>query len=118
MKIYNTYITFVFLLKLLFIFLSIVAIFYGKVQKNQYITDKIKYWKDRVEFIFIIFMSLLMIYLFNPRYNNLTFIDGETKLLLFLFGFVLLITSNWNEFIYGEKEYTLFQQLFGTVGLR
>jgi hypothetical protein len=44
----------------------------------------------------------LLTYLFNPRQNRNNMINGETKLLLYLFGFVLLITANWSTFI-GES---------------
>jgi hypothetical protein len=36
----------------------------------------------------------LLIYLFNPRTDRSILIDYETKLLLFLFGIILLITMN------------------------
>jgi hypothetical protein len=71
--------------------------FKGKERSD--LDKKILYWKERFEFIFIALMSALLIYIFNPRTNNSILIDKETKLLLFLFGFVLLITAKWDIFI-------------------
>ena len=43
-------------------------------------------------------MSILLIYLFNPRVDRSVLIDKETKILLYLFGFILLIIAKWNLF--------------------
>ena len=84
--------------------------FKGKEQSN--LDKKILYWKERFEFIFIALMSILLIYIFNPRTNNSILIDKETKLLLFLFGFVLLITAKWEIFI---KESPLMKMIQRSV---
>ena len=77
--------------------------------KNTSQTDKkVLYWKERFEFIFIITMSILLIYLFNPRTDRSILIDRETKILLYLFGVVLLITADWNTFV---KESNWFKKL-------
>ena len=57
-------------------------------------------------------MSILLIYLFNPRVDRNTLIDKETKLLLFLFGFILLITAKWDVFI---KESPLLKMIQNIV---
>ena len=46
-------------------------------------------------------MAVLLIYLFNPRdKNNKTpIINDLVKLLLFLYGFIIIITANWTIFI-------------------
>jgi hypothetical protein len=48
-------------------------------------------------------MAILLIYLFNPRNPKLEIIDSETKILLYLFGIVLLITAKWEAFFEGSK---------------
>jgi hypothetical protein len=60
--------------------------------------EKFVYWKERTEFIFVITMALLLIYYFHPRFLSKP-MSRETKLLFFLFGWVLLITAKWNIFI-------------------
>lgn len=71
------------------------------------IDPKLVYWKERTEFIFIISMAILLIYHFNPRWPNKE-INSETSLLFFLFGVVLIITSNWNLFITEAGWYKKF----------
>jgi len=57
-------------------------------------------------------MALLLLYLFNPMQGKSVMISGETKLLLYLFGFVLLITAKWNTFI---EEAKWFKKIQATV---
>jgi uncharacterized membrane protein YbjE (DUF340 family) len=109
MNYFDTYVSAVFIVKIIFIILAIMHIYNrAKGKQNTKQDKKIVFWKDRVEFIFIFMMSLLLIYLFNPRYNKPIVLDYETKLLLFLFGIVLLITAKWEVFI---KESKLFQKI-------
>jgi uncharacterized membrane protein len=61
--------------------------------------EKTKIYKDQTEFVFINLMALLFIYIFNPRYQNEKYVDKETKILMYIFGFVIIITSDWNQFI-------------------
>ena len=108
MNLYTTYISAIILLKVIFVFLA-VAHLYNKVKgkTNTPQDKKIIYWKDRIEFIFIIMMSLLLMYLFNPRSSKPLVLDRESKLLLYLFGFILLITAKWKTFF---EESTLLKQ--------
>jgi hypothetical protein len=65
------------------------------VEKKIKIDEKLVYFKELTEFIFIISMSILLIYHFNPNYSRKP-ISKETSLLFFLFGFILIITSKWS----------------------
>jgi hypothetical protein len=56
------------------------------------------YWKERTEFVFITSMSILLIYYFHPFVKSDP-MSHETKLLFFIFGWILLITANWKIFI-------------------
>ena len=58
-------------------------------------------------------MAGLIIYLFNPKYNRENLIDYETKVLLYLFGFILLITAEWSAFF---KESSWFKKLQTILG--
>ena len=102
----------IFVAKISFILLTLTQKYYkfsGKEDED--INKKIIYWKDRIEFIFIILMSILLLYLFNPRFNRENLIDGEIKLLLFLFGFILIFTAKWNIFIEESKWFTDVKQI-------
>ena len=58
----------------------------------------IKYWIGRLEFIFVILMSIVLIYLFYPYSKTPLNIDHHTKLLLCLYGFITIFTANWTQF--------------------
>jgi len=59
---------------------------------------KLIYWKERTEFVFIVSMSILLIYYFHPIIQSRP-MSSETKLLFFLFGWILLVTAKWKIFI-------------------
>ena len=96
---FDMYVTLIFIVKIMFILLAVAHIYLNTKGKSKSTLDKkIVYWKDRLEFVFVALMSVLLIYLFNPRASKPVVIDKETKVLLFLFGFVLIITAKWSIF--------------------
>lgn len=111
MDTYNKCIYLILTLKIVFLLLAILH-FYYKItnQENTEKNKQVDYWKSRIEFIFIISMSLLMIYLFSPRRGNTITITGETKILLFLFSGLLFITAKWEDFIYTSKWFRQLQK--------
>jgi hypothetical protein len=76
----------------------------GKEEKEEKTDVKLVYWKERTEFIFVICMSLLLIYYFRP--GHMKPIDSETSLLFFLFGWILIITAKWSNFFASAKWYS------------
>ena len=109
MKYYDIYVSIIILVKVIFIILAVVHISYKvKDQENSPQDKKIIYWKDRMEFIFTIMMALLLIYVFNPRTSKIIGLDTETKLLLFLFGIILIIAAKWDIFF---KESVVFKKI-------
>jgi hypothetical protein len=108
----DNFIYLIFVVKLSFILLTLTEKYYkfsGKEDADIY--KNITYWKDRIEFIFIILMSILLMYIFNPRFNRENLINGEIKLLLFLFGFILVFTAKWNIFIEESKWFTDIKEI-------
>jgi uncharacterized membrane protein len=98
---YTIFVYLIFIIKIGFILTAVTHIYLKVKGKEKTDLDKkILYWKERFEFIFIAAMSVLLIYLFNPRRGEMVMIDADTKLLLYLFGFVLLITANWDDFFH------------------
>jgi len=79
----------------------------NKASKN--IDNKLVYWKERTEFIFIVSMSILLIYHFRPN-NKPISIDKETALLFFLFGWILIITAKWNIFFSEARWFQLISK--------
>jgi len=88
----------------------------GKADSD--LDKNIVYWKERFEFVFVLLMAILLIYLFNPRKERMVMIDGETKILFYLFGFVLLITAKWGDFFHESKWFKYIQGSIGEEGSR
>ena len=112
MNYYTYYIILIFIVKILFVILSATHIYLrAKGKTNSNLDKNIVYWKERIEFIFVLLMSVLLIYLFNPRKDKSVLINYETKLLLYLFGFVLLIMAKWDTFIKEAKWFKNLQEI-------
>lgn len=113
------YVTFIILIKIGFVIMALTHIYLkAKGEEKSDLDKKILYWKERFEFIFIAAMALLLIYLFNPRKNKTASIDYETSLLLYLFGFVLIITAKWDIFFKESSIIKKIQKSVGEVGSR
>jgi hypothetical protein len=68
----------------------------------------LSYWKQVTEFIFVLCMSILLIYHFYPDNGSIQrpiLVDKETRLLFLLYGFILIFTAKWTIFF---DEQTLF----------
>ena len=74
-----------------------------KIKKQIETQQKIEYYKTRIELLFKFLMSLLLIYIFNPRQNRINLINYEAKLLFFLFGIILVVTADWKH-IFEESQ--------------
>lgn len=98
MKYFDICITFIFMVKIIFLILSGYLVYLKKTAPNSSKEKNVEILKKMSEFIFTILMSVLVIYLFNPRYKRDSKLDYETKLLLFAFGFVSILGANWDLF--------------------
>ena len=104
MSLYTFYIYLIIIIKVIFIILALTHIGFKIAGKTGSTTDNtVVYWKNRCEFAFFIMMALLSIYLFNLRNPGPVFIEGETKILYCLFGFILIITADWSTFFSEAK---------------
>ena len=79
-----------------------------KNETNSELDKEVLFWRERVEFIFILLMAILLIFLFNPYKNKMYMINNETKVLLYLFGIVLIITAKWETFF---KTSSVFKKI-------
>ena len=105
MTYFHRYIYLINFLKIIFAILSISNLYLKATGEKDSDLDKIiVYWKERVEFVFKTLMALLLMYLFNPRHDHRTLIDSHVKLLLYLFGFILLVGAKWGIF-FGESKW-------------
>ena len=110
----DLFVTFIFTVKIIFILLSGYDLYLKiKKRKNTPAYKKTHYWRERFEFIFVISMAILLIYLFRPS-NTTPQITGETKILLYLFGFVTLLIANWDVFIHEAPWFKKLQSVLTT----
>ena len=111
---YNIYINFIIFIKLAFVCLAITHLYLKLKHRTDSELDKqIIYYKERAEIIFVALMAGLLIFLFNPRSNDRAkFLTRETKLVIYLFGFILLITAKWGRFF---EESVYFKRLQSVV---
>lgn len=93
------FIYFIIFIKIIFVVMAITNRYIKNHSKNEIYDDTTQYWKKRTEFIFIISMSILLIIMFNPWLNNERFLNSETKLLFYLFGWIMVLTADWEVFI-------------------
>ena len=98
MTAFDYLIYFTFFIKLIFIG-SIISLKYVEHQNKNANTQSLTFWKERSEFIFKACLSLILIILFNPRRKTPLVINSETKLLLYLYGFIVILQANWGQFI-------------------
>ena len=109
MDYYTIYISIIFLIKIVFVILATVHLYLKfKNETNSELDKEVLFWRERVEFIFILLMAILLIFLFNPYKNKMYMINNETKVLLYLFGIVLIITADWKSFL---KESDIFKKI-------
>jgi uncharacterized membrane protein YiaA len=87
----DNYVQFTFMVKIFFVILLLANFYLQKKQKNTKLQTKITELKEKTETVFIILMSLLIIYLFNPFVIRSVTLDYETKLLLFIFGVISIV---------------------------
>ena len=125
MSLLNNYIFFVFFIKIIFVILAIMNIYLEKQipveEKEKNKSDKIKkqvktqqnieYWKTHIELLFKFLMSILLIYIFNPRQNRIHLINYEAKLLFFLFGIILVVTADWKQIFNESKTFINIQSV-------
>jgi hypothetical protein len=114
MNYFTFYTTLIFAIKFIFITLAITQI-YLKVSQmpNSVFVNAVDYWKKRIEFFFVFLMAGLLIYLFAPPMNKSIEVAGEPKLLLFLFGIVLLTTAKWRAFFNESQVIIRLQDILG-----
>jgi hypothetical protein len=109
----STFVIFIYLLKLAFIILSLYKIYVKrKTPYDDVKVEQIQFWKERIEFVFIICMSILLIKVFYP-FSNQTYISNDKRTLFFLFGLILIVTARWEDFFSESKAFVELQKVIG-----
>lgn len=103
---FDYFILFVIIVKIIFILASIGHLILSNNGKNPDLDSKLYKIKKQTEFIFVACMAVLLIYYFKPGNNKP--INKEISILFFLFGWILLFTSEWSTFM---KDSPLFKKI-------
>jgi hypothetical protein len=88
---------FIYFIKVIFLISFIGHIIFKNF--NPDLDKKLVYLRNRTEFIFTICMAILLIFIFTPWVNNKKYINNEMSFIFYLFGFVIILTADWELFI-------------------
>lgn len=117
-KILTVFIYIILLIKIVIIIATLghilISHFFNTIYTYQLLDLKLTFWEKKSEFVYNILMSILLIFIFNPWQNEKKYISNEISFLLYMFGFILIITSDWGLFF---KESKLFQQITDAIKL-
>jgi len=87
------------IIKILFLITSIGHLILSHTRKQTRKTiefdKKFLKWKEIFEFVFIVMMSCLLIFIFTPWINNEHYMTPTMKFLFYLFGFILILSADW-----------------------
>ena len=104
---------FIILIKFIFLFTAVGHIFLSHSSRNRAkeLDPEFELLKERTEFVFIICMSILLIYYFNPRYSKKQ-ISHESSILFFMFGWAMIVTAKWTLFF---DESPLYKKIIKAI---
>jgi len=88
---YISVIFIIFVIKVIFILSTITILVLKKVDPKNAVVEKLTVIQDKTHNAFSLIVAALMIYLFDPRKTRETKIDMETKLVLFLYGWIVIL---------------------------
>lgn len=113
MQIIDYIIVFLIIVKVLFLVSAVTDVYleHKKGEKNEELIEKVQFWKDRFEFVFIAGMSLLLVYFFFPRNNKPIVTTFETRFLFFVYGIIIFVKLDWALFINESKVFDLIQRV-------
>jgi hypothetical protein len=110
------FVYFIIVIKILFLITSISYLLLSHITNP---SNKIKSlnvfflgWKSKIELVFTILMSCLIIFIFTPWRDNTVFLTTEIKFLFYLFGFILILGANWELII---PDVTIFSIAQSTI---
>jgi hypothetical protein len=98
-RIYDNYVIFIIIIKILFLITAITARILQATITNTTtantnlinIYNILFEWKHIFEFIFIISLAFIIIIIFCPFYGDNVFINKHTRILLFTYGFIIIL---------------------------
>ena len=99
-KILEKIVLFLIVVKIIFAITTVgnilIKYFFNKSVKADLLDQKFLYWKHLTEFVFVVSMSALLIFIFNPWRKHQIYITKEMSILFYLFGYILIFTADWD----------------------
>ena len=90
----DPYISVIFIIvvvKLIFVLSTITVLVLKKMDPKNKFIGRLSIIQDKTHILFSLLVAALMIYLFNPRKNRESRLDMETKIVLFLYGWIVIL---------------------------
>lgn len=103
MNFFNVYIYFTLFIKVCYFITSLTIIIFTHIYNKEYLI-KLKNMKHVLEFIFMILISIFLIFLFNPFIKFNVVVNEHAKLLLFFYGILVLLNADWKLFFKKSEE--------------
>lgn len=97
--------------KIIFLLCLVFHVFFitlGKNSKYVQYDDELVKLVHQSDFVFKVLMAILIIFIFYPWSNNIEYINNRIKVLFYVFGFILLLTADWNTFF---KESSVYEKV-------
>lgn len=110
---FEAYLFFILIVKMLFVFSLILKIQASRKGKKEE-EEKYNNYQQELHKLFTGSMGILLIILFIPKNKGEVCVDGHTKLFLFIFG-VLSIITLMEDFFHKKGETTIIKQLFKKI---
>jgi len=116
---YVFYIYFLIIVKTIFLISIVVLNYYEykykgtKSKETIVFIEDLKQFRERIDFVFMVGISCLLISLFNPWNKKSLIIDDNTKMLLYLFGVFNILIAPWTTFFYENKWFSDLMKFIG-----
>ena len=108
----DIFILFIICIKLLFLITSYahIILIHFDTKIDPIWDENFIFWKNRTEFAFMLCMSIILIIVFNPKFNYTGTLDTEMKLLLCLFGWICIFNAKWEIFFPDSQWLATFKK--------
>ena len=102
------------IIKILFLITTIGHIILSHTRKQTPKTkefdEMFSVWREKFEFVFIVMMSCLLIFIFTPWRDNAHYMTPTMKFLFYVFGFILILSADWNLVLPSTSLDSIIQQ--------
>ena len=91
----DPYVSFLFVIvvvKIIFVIATIGLLIISKIDPSNKHIDKLSQIQDKTHNSFTFLVSILLIYIFNPYKSREARLDAETKLLIYLYGWISILS--------------------------